>query len=268
MKKTLITIIIIILVFSILAFGIACKNENPAKESSGETTETSANDEVGKSRESDGEESNKEDSSVDEADEDPRESESESTVTAQEVNYIIKFEATWSSDSHPDDYVSSAHFSPFVVYSYNGTDQGRIFTVDMISSPGIEEMAETGATGILEDEIGQIIEANNALSYIKAARIDSPGQTEVSLNFTQEFSWFIFVSMIAPSPDWFVAGEADLFIEGEWVDRVVLDVISFDSGTDSGDTLTAVNSDTNPKQPISRFSDSLQKLGIITITKI
>jgi len=106
------------------------------------------------------------------------------------------------------------------------------------------------------------------LSYARAERIDSPGQTEATLEFTQEFSQFIFVSMIAPSPDWFVTGEANLFIEGQWVDQVVLDVISFDAGTDSGNSFTAVDSDTNPNQPVSRFDDSLQKLGTITITKI
>lgn len=193
---------------------------------------------------------------------------SESVDATQDVNYNIKFEATWSSDSHPDDYDSSAHFSPFVIYSYNGTDLGRIFTVDSISSPGMKEMAETGAIGMLVEEIRQIIDSNNALNYAKAVKIDSPGQTEIMLNFTQEFSQFMFVSMIAPSPDWFVAAEADLFKEGQWVDKIILDVISFDAGTDSGDSLTAENSDTNPKQTISRFDDNLQKLGIITITKI
>ncbi|MES0340836.1 MAG: spondin domain-containing protein [Candidatus Humimicrobiaceae bacterium] len=192
---------------------------------------------------------------------------SESADVVETVNYNFKFDATWSNDSHPDDYVSSAHFSPFVVYSYNGTDQGRIFTTDSISTSGMEEMAETGATGILEEEINQIIDSSNALNYAKAVKIDSPGQTEKILEFTQEFSQFIFVTMIAPSPDWFVAGEADLFIDGQWVDKMILDVISFDAGTDSGDSLTAANSDTDPKQPINRFDDSLQKLGTITITK-
>jgi hypothetical protein len=192
---------------------------------------------------------------------------SKSADAVETVNYNFKFDATWSSDSHPDDYVSNAHFSPFVVYSYNGADNGRIFTIDFISTSGMEEMAETGATGMLEEEINQIIEASNALSYVKAVRIDSPGQTEKTLEFTQEFSQFIFVTMIAPSPDWFVAGEADLFIDGQWVDKMILDLISFDAGTDSGDSLNAADSDTDPKQPISRFDDSLQKLGTITITK-
>ncbi|MFC2159271.1 spondin domain-containing protein [Actinomycetota bacterium] len=192
---------------------------------------------------------------------------SESTDAVETVSYNFKFDAIWSDDSHPDDYVSNAHFSPFVVYSYDGTDQGRIYTIDSISTPGMEDMAETGATGMLEEEINRIIDSGNALSYVKAVRIDSPGQTEETLEFTQEFSQFIFVTMIAPSPDWFIAGEADLFIDGQWVDNMILDLISFDAGTDSGDSLTAANSDTDPKQPISRFDDSLQKLGTITITK-
>ncbi|MFC2144856.1 spondin domain-containing protein [Actinomycetota bacterium] len=192
---------------------------------------------------------------------------SESVDAVETVNYNFKFDAIWSSDSHPDDYVSNAHFSPFVVYSYNGSDQGRIYTIDSISTPGMEEMAETGATGMLEEEINQIIDSGNALSYVKAVSIDSPGQTEKTLEFTQEFSQFIFVTMIAPSPDWFVAEEADLFIDGQWVDEIILDLISFDAGTDSGDSLTAANFDTDPKQPISRFDDSLQQLGTITITK-
>lgn len=185
----------------------------------------------------------------------------------EEVSYNIRFDAIWSDSTHPDNYVSNAHFSPFVIYSYNGTDQGRIFTNGSISTPGMEEMAETGATSMLEEEINQIIAANNALSYVKAKSIDSPGQIEETLNFTQEFGQFIFVTMIAPSPDWFIAGEADLFADGQWVDQIVIDLISFDAGTDSGDTLTSADSDTDPKQPISEFDDSLQGLGTITITR-
>ncbi len=191
---------------------------------------------------------------------------SESVKALEEVSYSIKFDATWSSSTHPDNYISSAHFSPFVIYAYNGTAEGRIFTNSSSSTPGMEEMAETGVTGILEEEINQIIEANDALDYSVAKTIDSPGQIEETLNFTQKFSQFIFVTMIAPSPDWFISGEADLFVDGQWVDQIVLDLISFDAGTDSGDTLTAADSDTDPKQPISHFDDSLQNLGTITIT--
>ena len=269
MKKTLTIILTIILLISILVLGFACRKEAPKEESAGKTAEeTLIEEDIEQSQEATKEKA------IDETFETEDEDIEEATNTEvsieeadQNANYNIEFDATWSSSSHPDNYVSSAHFSPFVVYSYDGTTQGRIFTIGSTSTPGMEDMAETGATGILEEEINQIIEAKNALSYFKAQTINSPGQIEVTLEFSQEFNHFIFVSMIAPSPDWFVTAEANLFIEGQWVDQLILDVISFDAGTDSGDSLTAANSDTNPKQPITLFDEDLQKLGLIIVTR-
>ena len=258
MERISIIIITIILIISISSSGLACEKETLIEGQTGETTEKAMAD-----KEAEQSPQSSENGSIEEADT----QDVPVVEAALSASYSIKFDATWSSSSHPDNYVSSAHFSPFVAYSYNGTIQGRIFTSDSVATPGMEEMAETGKTGILEEEINQIIEANDVLNYIKAERIDSPGQTEATLEFTQEFSKFIFVSMIAPSPDWFVAAEADLFVDGQWIDQIVLELISFDAGTDSGDSLTAENFDTNPKQPISLFDDSLQRLGTITITK-
>lgn len=183
------------------------------------------------------------------------------------VSYTVSFKATWSIDTHPDNYVSNAHFSPFVIYAYNGAEKGRIYIEGETSTPGMEDMAETGATDMLEEEINQIIIERNAINYVKARSFDTPGQTEETLEFTPEFSSFIFVSMIAPSPDWFVAAEGDVFEDGQWVDELVLDVISFDAGTDSGETLTAANSDTVPKEPIAVFEGYLQALGTLTLTR-
>jgi hypothetical protein len=181
--------------------------------------------------------------------------------------YTIKFEAAWSSETHPGYYEPSAHFSPFVIYSYNGADEGRIYILDSQASPGMEDMAETGATGKLIEEIEQFIEGNYALAYTKAKVFDSPGQVEGVLEFTPEFSQFIFVTMIAPSPDWFVAAEGDVFVDGQWIEELVLEVISYDAGTDSGETLTAANSDTDPKEPVTVFDDYLQGLGTLTVTR-
>ena len=267
MKSSLIITLIVILIMTLAVSGSACKTDAPVEESAKVTTEISTSDEE---KEQTVEAVEEETEQSMEADEGSESSEEEEMLPEAEASnsYNIKFNATWSSDSHPDNYAANAHFSPFVVYSYNGTDQGRIFKEGTIASPGMEEMAETGATGILEEEISRIVDENNALNYVKANRIDSPGETEITLEFNQDFSQFIFVSMIAPSPDWFVVGEGNLFVDGQWVDQIVLDVISFDAGTDSGDSFTAADSDTDPKQPVNRMDESFQKFGVITITKI
>ena len=66
------------------------------------------------------------------------------------------------------------------------------------------------------------------------------------------------VSMIAPSPDWFVGVHGfDLQANGMWVDEVTLTLDPYDAGTDNGTTYTSANADTSPKDPISRLVSPL-----------
>jgi len=89
---------------------------------------------------------------------------------------------------------------------------------------------------------------------------------QANLDFTQSHNQVIFVSMIAPSPDWFVAVQANLFDGVNWTDEIVLELISYDAGTDSGTDLTSVDVDTNPRELISVFPEFLQHLGTVTLT--
>jgi hypothetical protein len=270
-KKKAINPVIIIMLSALLIIVIpGCKNgeasqdteTSPQQETETMQEEPAQEEDV---KEAEGEEEAGETAEEDtEGEEDPGEVPEGVDETAI---YNIKFEAVWSSETHPGYYESSAHFSPFVIYSYNGADEGRTYTLGSPSSPGMEDMAETGATGKLEEEIGQLIEDNYALAYTKAKVFDSPGQVEATIEFTPEFSQFIFVTMIAPSPDWFVAAEGDVFVEGQWIDELVLEVMTYDAGTDSGETLTAANSDTDPKEPVAIFDDYLQELGTLTVTR-
>jgi len=201
---------------------------------------------------------------TDESAEEPAEQSAEEA--AQSATYTVAFNATWSAETHPDQYPSNAHFSPLIAYGYSGAPDARMFTVGASSSLGMEQMAETGATGILEEEIQSIIASGGAYAYVKGSVFDSPGSDQVELSFTQEHSHLIFVSMIAPSPDWFVTAETALFENGQWVNEKVLEVVSYDAGTDSGAELTSADSDTNPKEAITLFPDYLKKLGNLTLT--
>lgn len=188
-------------------------------------------------------------------------------VTAPETaNYTITFNASWSAETHTDFYVSNAHFSPFVAFSHNSEPEGHVFEIGGTASQGIEEMAETGETGLLEVELQSRVTSGYILAWIKGRVFDSPGSDQAILDFTQSHSQFIFVSMIAPSPDWFVAVEANLFDGEEWSDEMVLEVVSFDAGTDSGSNLTSADVDTKPQEPVSVFPEFLQHLGTVTLT--
>jgi hypothetical protein len=66
------------------------------------------------------------------------------------VEYGVRFDATWSATSHPGTYPTGAHFSPLIGVTHN--DQVTFWESGGIASSGIEQMAETGGTSILQSE--------------------------------------------------------------------------------------------------------------------
>ncbi|MBT5503797.1 hypothetical protein HN858_02710 [Candidatus Falkowbacteria bacterium] len=187
---------------------------------------------------------------------------------SKNAKYKVEFVAEWSAATHPNDYPAGAHFSPFVAYSHNSSTGANIFTKGETPTPGVEEMSESGKTAILIKEIQNIIDSNFALNQTKGKRIDSPGIDSNELNFSQDFSYITFVSMLAPSPDWFVAASTNLIENEKWKDKIELKLITYDSGGDDGQELTSKDKDSDPKQNITIFNDNLQKLGKIILTKI
>lgn len=181
------------------------------------------------------------------------------------VTYKVEFIANWSAETHPDYYPENAHFSPFVAYSH--AIDADIFREGNPPSPGMEEMAETGATNLLIPEVQELIDGQIAYKQAKGNVFDSPGTDSSELEFTQTFNEFTFVSMLAPSPDWFVAESTTLFDGEKWVEQVEIDLVTYDAGSDSGETLTAEDLDTDPKEPVTVFGDELQNLGKVVLTR-
>jgi hypothetical protein len=184
------------------------------------------------------------------------------------AKYNIEFVADWSTTTHPDNYPGGAHFSPFVTYSHNGEVEAQIYQTGQEASSGVEDMAETGSTGILNQEINMLINSNLAFQKTQGNLFNSPGTDSAELEFTQDYSYLTFVSMIAPSPDWFVSVTTNLFNGNDWIDAVELELITYDAGSDSGETFTSQNIDTQPKESITIFSDNLQQVGKLVITQI
>jgi hypothetical protein len=184
------------------------------------------------------------------------------------ATYKIEFIADWSASTHPDYYPADAHFSPFVAYSHNNSVNSRIFSVGQVPSRGVEEMSESGKTDDLIKEIGDLMDLDFAYVQTKGNRIDSPGVDSAELRFTQDYDYVTFVSMLAPSPDWFVSGSINLMAGDQWVDTAEVTLVTYDSGGDDGDTLTSKDQDSNPKQVVTVFNSHLQGLGKIILTKV
>ena len=184
------------------------------------------------------------------------------------VTYQIRFVADWSDKTHPNDYPDRAHFSPFVAYSQNDSADSLIFITEQKPNPGIEQMAETGSTTTLNQEIDELISSGLAFKRTMGKLFNSPGTDSAELEFTDDYSYVTFVSMIAPSPDWFVSRTTNLMKGEDWVGEIELELITYDAGSDSGEMLTSQDIDTQPKEPVTVFSDNLQRLGKLVLTQI
>ena len=185
--------------------------------------------------------------------------------------YRVAFSATWSSSSHPATFPSGAHWSPLIGAVHG--DRASFWEMGETSSPGIESMAETGATGTLSSEINQQI-PNNALSVVNGSGSGSPGSVTIrEVVVRLDHPLVTLVSMIAPSPDWFagVTGLSLLNGVGQWTDRRQVVLFPLDAGTDDGASYTAGNDDSSPKQPIKSLRGvnpfSRAPVGTFTFTR-
>ena len=87
-----------------------------------------------------------------------------------------------------------------------------------------------------------------------------------------DFPLVTLVSMIAPSPDWFVGvSSLSLLEEGSWLGSVVVELFAYDAGTDGGVIYTSPNEATEPRANISRITaspfDVASPLGTFTFTR-
>ncbi len=189
---------------------------------------------------------------------------------ALEATYKVTFTADWSQQTHPADFPNNPHFSGLI----GGTHSPNfsIWEVGTLASNGIESMAESGSKITLTQEINIAISAGDAEYLLSGSGTDSPGSTSLTFDVTSDFQAVSLVSMIAPSPDWFVGVDGlELFQNDRWLDEVVVTLMPFDAGTDDGTTYTSSNANSNPPQPIYEITGYPffgVPIGTFTFTKI
>lgn len=187
---------------------------------------------------------------------------------SQTATYRIDFSATWSSTTHPTSFPGGAHWSPLIGAVHSS--RASFWEMGETSSPGMESMAETGATGTLTDEINDQI-PNNALSVVSGSGSSSPGSVRIrGVEVRLDHPLVTVVSMIAPSPDWFagVTGLSLLNGVGQWADTRQVVLFPLDAGTDDGTSYTASNANTSPKEPIRslRGINPFSRAPVATLT--
>ena len=173
-----------------------------------------------------------------------------SPTAAAVARYRVTFDASWSAQSHPNDPPRTPHFSRLIGGTHRSTV--KFWEAGALASEGIRLMAEQGRTTPLDTEIEAAIAAGQAQRVLAGDGIDrSPDRITLDFEIGRDFSQVTLVSMLAPSPDWFVGVNGLSLIEnGDWVAEKGVVLQPWDAGTDSGLTFTSADVRTSPFEPV------------------
>ena len=177
-----------------------------------------------------------------------------SSLAAQPAaTYEVTFEATWSAVTFPEDFPPNPHFSRLVGAAH--APEAVLWEPGGTATAGVEQMAETGGVTMLQAEVEALAVGGVAARELVGGNLPlSPGTTVMTVDLDADAPLLTLVTMVAPSPDWFVGVSGLDLRDGDgWVDERTVDLYVYDAGTDSGPTYTSPDEDTDPQEPIARI---------------
>jgi len=175
------------------------------------------------------------------------------------ANYVLSFYGLWKQDRHPGTTLpGNAHFSPLVGCSH-GSDY-VMWREGTMASAGVKLVAETGGTSTLVTEITNQINAKKAWKLIPPSGDVGPQETRrgIDVEVNAKFSKVSIITMLAPSPDWFIGIDSlDLCDNGTWRESVNVTMLPpYDAGTEEGTTFSLSNPPTAPKVNIFQITNN------------
>jgi hypothetical protein len=175
------------------------------------------------------------------------------------ARYRVTFDATWSAETHPTDFPPTPHFSGLIGATHR--DSQRFWDVGAPASEGIRLMAERGRKTPLDQEIEAAIAAGGAQYVLSGTGADSPGRAELEFDISVDHPNVTLVTMVAPSPDWFVGVSALRLLGNDWVTEQTVMLLPYDAGTDSGATFLSPDQATAPRLTIHPITGAPFSVG-------
>ena len=184
--------------------------------------------------------------------------ESDPTVPVHsEATYRVTFQGGWTTAVTPGGLPSGAHFTRLIggVHHAGVTflrEGGR-------ATAGVEFMAELGGTNTLANEV-RAAEPDALAVLLGSGTIRPTGSSTIdSVTLTTDHPRVTLLTMIAPSPDWFVgvSGLSLLDAQGDWQASLTLNLYPWDAGTEEGTEFSLSNPATSPQGVIT----SLRGMG-------
>ena len=168
---------------------------------------------------------------------------------SQNVTYDVRFQGNWTTASTPGGVVSGAHFTTLI-----GGVHGSGVTFWQSggkASAGVELVAELGSTGTFRSEVQASAHTLNVIQ--EGVSGGGTGTASFSITANKTHPLVTLLSMIGPSPDWFVGISGLSLLDGsdQWRTSIVMDLFPYDAGTEDGTEFSLGNPATNPQGTIT-----------------
>lgn len=187
------------------------------------------------------------------------------------AKYSVNFTSVWNSTDHGT-LPSSAHWSKLVGATHKTAS--TFWNAVSLATAGVKNIAESGNNSVFNTEVTNAITNNESDQYINGNSLGSATGSIVidDLIVDKNYPLLTLLSMIAPSPDWFIGVNSINLLDdnSNWKTSISIDLYAYDSGTDNGANYTSVNTITNPFQNIKSLKGvapfNNNKIGTLTIT--
>ena len=188
------------------------------------------------------------------------------------ATYAVTFQGAWTTTVTSGGVPSGAHFTTLIGGVHNA---GVTFLREGgMATAGVESMAELGGTSTLATEVRDA--APNALSVLQGSggNISPAGSSTINrVTLTTDHPRVTLLSMVAPSPDWFVgvSGLSLLDAQADWLPSRTVNLYPWDAGTEEGTEFSLTNSVTAPPgtitslRGIGKFSN--ERIATLTFTR-
>lgn len=192
------------------------------------------------------------------------------------ATYDFSLTTIWNSTDHTS-VPPGAHWSALVGATHSIENEFVEIGAVAPNTDGIKDIAELGNSNNFRNEVNTAIALTKANQWINAGGLGNPVGTFIynDLEVNENFPLITLVSMVAPSPDWFIAVNSvnlrtdNTAINNGWKDTFTLDVFAYDSGTDDGTDYGSANIVSNPRIPVFKLENAPingNRMGTITFT--
>ena len=178
-----------------------------------------------------------------------------------EATYTVTFQGAWNTTVTAGGVPSGGHFTTLIGGVHNA--EVTFLKEGGMATAGVEIMAELGGTGTLTNEVRAA--EPNALSVLQgsAGNIGPTGSSTINMvTLTTDHPRVTLLSMVAPSPDWFVgvSGLSLLDAGADWLPSQTVNLYPWDAGTEEGTEFSLTNSATSPQEIITSLRGDRQVL--------